>query len=373
MTRPIFTRFSCAGARLAATLILLVALPALLPVAFDAPALNVLALSQVRAQTAQSTPENLNNQDLQEDAPQSRAQQSKSSVPLRSNSPLLVEPVAPLELPGGGNADPARREEADDGAATRTLGAAMQEMVRRNPVVATIEGEEIRWRDVLESARDLPPEYRDRMESVFPALLDRLIDLKLLANAGRNSGLDENKDLRRRVRAYEDVLIRDAYVAEKITSQIPETEVRARYFEALRANAALTERHLRHVVVASRDEALAIVQSLDDGLDFAELARNYSIGDSAARGGDLGFMRRGSLEPGFANEAFDLQIGSYNRLPLRTEFGWHVIKVESERKAALPAFEELEPDLREGLARQRMNAVLKKLRNDADLEIFPDE
>ncbi|WP_282604194.1 peptidylprolyl isomerase [Pelagibius sp. Alg239-R121] len=304
---------------------------------------------------------------------QDGVQQTKPSIPLRQGSPLLVEPIAPLAGPQRPKGAAAGGSGDGGDASSQTLGSAMQEMIRRNPVVAVVEGEEIRWKDVLESARDLPPEYRRQIESIFPALLDRLIDLKLLANAGRDGGLDEDEDLQRRVKAYEDILVRDAYVARNIASKIPEADVRTRYFAVLRANAALSERHLRHVVVKSRAEARAVVQSLDDGLDFAELARSYSTGDSASRGGDLGFMRRDSLDPGFAAEAFDLRVGDYSRRPFRTEFGWHVIKVESERKAVLPTYEELAPKLREELARLRINGVLKKLRADADMELFPEK
>ena len=127
------------------------------------------------------------------------------------------------------------------------------------------------------------------------------------------------------------------------------------------------------MVVDSRDEALAVVQSLDDGLDFAELARNYSTGGSAADGGDLGFMRRENLNSDFAAEAFDLRVGAYSSRPIRTEFGWHVIKVEEERKAVLPTYDELAPKLRKDLARTRIGAVLKKLRAEADLDLFPEE
>lgn len=295
---------------------------------------------------------------------------AKPSVPLRQASPLTVEPIAPLPDVSPGTAVKERRGEA---VSPQTLGSAMQDMIRRNPVVAVVEGEEIRWVDVVESARDLPAEYQSRIESIFPALLDRLIDLKLLANAGREEDLDEDEALRRRARAFEDLLIRDAYVAANIAPKVPEADVRARYFEVLRANSALTERHLHHVVVGSRAEALAVVQSLDDGLDFAELARDYSTGDSAARGGDLGFIRRDSLDPGFAAAAFDLKVGTYGRRPLRTRFGWHVIKVESERKAELPTYEDLAPKLRDELVRQRINKVLKRLRSKADLELFPEQ
>ncbi|TQV73240.1 peptidylprolyl isomerase [Denitrobaculum tricleocarpae] len=350
------------------------AVPLRLQTLADGVGLNVrvVSLAQAESDLAPSNAESLPNLEYsaESDIPGSGAiPKSGSSVPAGRASPLVIEPIAP---PAGyvGNAvsKPGGAADVD----VLTLGSAMQEMIRRNPVVAEVDGEEIRWKDVIESAGDLPEEYQSRLESVFPALLDRLIDLKLLANAAREKDLDDDKDLRRRVKSYEDILLRDAYMAQTVAPDIAEADVRARYFEVLRANAGMTERHLRHVVVESREEALAVVQSLNDGLDFSELAKNYSIGGSAADGGDLGFMRRDSLAPDFAAAAFDLTVGSYSSRPLRTEFGWHVIKVEAERKASLPVYEELAPKLRDELARERIGAVLKKLRADADLDLFPE-
>ncbi len=333
---------------------------------------RVVSMAQAESDLAPSSAESLPTLDYAAESDISGSDatpKSDSSVPAGRASPLVIEPIEP---PAGsvGNAvsEPGRAADVD----VQTLGSAMQDMLRRNPVVAEVDGEAIRWKDVIESAGDLPEEYQSRLESVFPALLDRLIDLKLLANAAREKGLDDDKDLQRRVKSYEDILLRDAYMAQTVAPDIAEADVRARYFEVLRANAGMTERHLRHVVVESREEALAVVQSLDDGLDFSELAKSYSIGGSAADGGDLGFMRRDSLGSDFAAAAFDLAVGAYSSRPLRTEFGWHVIKVEAERKASLPVYEELAPKLRDELARERIGAVLKKLRADADLDLFPE-
>ncbi len=374
MRQPIYPGFLRFCASWACVVVVILAMPVSLQVPGDHTGWELLSGSPVQAQTGRELSGRDSLTDLEyvaaseisdSDIPKS----AEESLPLRRASPLVVEPIAP---PGEPLVTYAVETESAPGVDPRTLGSAMQDMMRRNPVVATVEGEEIRWKDVIESSGDLPEEYQSRIESVFPALLDRLIDLKLLANAARSRDLDEDETLQRRVRAYEDILLRDAYIAETVAPQIAEADVRARYFEVLRANAGTTERHLRHVVVESRDEAMAVVQSLDDGLEFAELARNYSIGGSAPNGGDLGFMRRDSLDDVFAAAAFDLRVGSYSKKPLRTEFGWHVIKVEGERKASLPVYETLAPKLREELARERISATLRKLRADADLDLFPE-
>ena len=399
MLRPVFRKFLRSGGtsahfpgvQTAVTAVVALSFSVFVPVNLNQAFWPPLEASRALAQTSEEVQTGEKGEAGENDLPnleyltqtevESAEDTSKTrpSVPLSRNSPLVVEPIAPLSEPGTGSGEGAAEDgqlskpQSDEATQSQTLGTAMQDMIRRNPVVAVVEGEEIRWNDVIDSAADLPEEYQSRIESVFPALLDRLIDLKLLANAGRQSGLDDDEALQRKVKTYEDTLIRDAYVAESIAAKIPEAELRTRYFQVLRANAAKTERHLRHVVVDSRDEALAVVQSLDDGLDFAELARNYSTGGSAANGGDLGFMRRESLNGDFAGEAFDLRVGTYSSRPIRTEFGWHVIKVEAERKAVLPTYEDLAPELRNELARQRIGAVLKKLRAEADLELFPEE
>jgi len=124
---------------------------------------------------------------------------------------------------------------------------------------------------------------------------------------------------------------------------------------------------------AAKDAALALADSvlllLRDGADFAELAKERSTGPSGPKGGDLGYFTADQMVPEFSEAAAALEPGSYTKEPAKTQFGWHVIKLEDRRTAAPPPFEELEQQLREQVARETLEVVLNDLRDGAEIEI----
>jgi peptidyl-prolyl cis-trans isomerase C len=133
---------------------------------------------------------------------------------------------------------------------------------------------------------------------------------------------------------------------------------------------AVEEVRARHILVKTEAEAKEVIAALAAGADFAELAKKRSIDPSAQQNdGDLGFFRRDTMVEPFAEAAFALEPGQTTREPVRTQFGWHVIRVE-ERRTVAPTFEEKEPELKEQVARETINALVAELRAKAKVERF---
>ena len=119
--------------------------------------------------------------------------------------------------------------------------------------------------------------------------------------------------------------------------------------------------------------ASEIIADLKKGEDFAELARKRSTGPSASAGGDLGYFSADQMVPEFAKAAFALDKGEFTETPVKTQFGWHVIKVEDRRPAAPPTVEEVSETLRAELSREIGAAYIQGLREKADVQRFdPD-
>ena len=239
-------------------------------------------------------------------------------------------------------------------------------------VIARVNGEEIRWSEIVESSASLPAEYTQRIESVFPALLQRMIDVTLLAQAGRELGLQNRASIKRRVKTYEDNLIRQAMV-DRLLEGVVSEEALAQAYEAeiARAESSLKVQ-ARHILVSSEASAREIVRALDGGADFVQLARQRSMGASARRGGDLGTFRLDRMPPAFAAAVRPLQAGVYTREPVQTEFGWHVILLEQRFDKRLPSFEETKAQLNRALARQAIDGMLEQLRGNARIEFMPE-
>jgi peptidyl-prolyl cis-trans isomerase C len=122
----------------------------------------------------------------------------------------------------------------------------------------------------------------------------------------------------------------------------------------------------------SEARAREVIAALDAGGDFAELAREHSLGPTAEQGGDLDYFTQDNMTPAFAQAAFTQGVGEYSRDPVQTEFGWHVIKVEDYRAEQPAAFSEMRERLREAIGREMMDELLRDLRGRAEIELYPE-
>ena len=260
----------------------------------------------------------------------------------------------------GGDAPP-------DPPATERLGAALQEIGRENPLLAVVNGKEIRWADIEKSAQALPEKMRSQLETIFPALLQRLIDVQLLVWAAREDGLAEDAEVRRLVAEYEDRVLSDTLIRRQVADRVTEDMLRARYHAKIAGLAARAEVWARHILLDSEARAREVIAALDAGADFATLARARSLGSTADQGGDLDYFTRDNMVPGFAAAAFALEVGQYSPDPVRTEFGWHVIKIEDRRTEGAVSFEGMRDELRESAIRELLDELLRDLRGRAEI------
>ena len=239
-----------------------------------------------------------------------------------------------------------------------------------NTVVARVDGTELRLSDVEAAQQNLPPQAQKLpLEQIYPMLLDRLVDGMLITQAGRKDHLDRNSEVQDRLKRYEDRLIQEAYLNRLVAPAETEDRLRADY-EAFVKEKASEEVHARQILVKTEDEAKSVIAELDKGADFAALAKKYSTDPGAASGGDLGYFKHDDMTKEFADAAFALPKGQYSKTPVKTEFGWHVIKVEDRRAGSPPSFEEARDQLKRDLAHEIIDAKLHDLRGAAKIEEF---
>lgn len=236
-------------------------------------------------------------------------------------------------------------------------------------VVARVDGHEIRVSDVEAAMAELPQEYRNAPpQALFGALLEQLIDRRLLLEQARARNLRDDLDVQRRLRQLEARVLEQAYLRHVIDSKVTEEAVRRRYEQEKENMTREKQVRARHILVKTREEAVEILRELSRGKDFAELAREKSIGPSKVDGGDLGFFTRDGMLPAFSQMAFSLREGEVARAPVQTQYGWHVIKVEEIREAAPPSFEEVKGEIRAQMADEAVEAELERLRKEARIE-----
>ena len=241
----------------------------------------------------------------------------------------------------------------------------------QDPVVATVAGGEIHLSEVIDSRSQLPQQYQSMpIEAMFPALVERLIDMRLVAREARANGLADDPDVRRELARIENQILSQVFLTRRIDAMITEEAVQARYDEHIAALPPDEEVSARHILLETEEDALAVIASLQGGADFIELAAEKSIGPSADRGGDIGYFGRGDVVPEFADAAFALEPGQTSETPVQSEFGWHVIKVDESRAVALPSLEEMRQQFVTEISRQLIAELIGELRDTVTVERF---
>lgn len=240
-----------------------------------------------------------------------------------------------------------------------------------DPVVATVDGAPIYRSDVLAVQRTLPAQFQQiPIEVLFPAVVERLIDTKLVVNAGRKEDLQNDQEVKRRIAGLEDRVIQEIYLSRKVEAGVNEQAVRERYEQLAKASPAKEEISARHILVQTEQQAKDVIAELKKGGDFSEIAKTKSMDPSGKQnGGDLGYFSREEMVPEFSEAAFKLKDGETTAAPIRTQFGWHVIRVEARRTQA-PSLEEMREQITNDLSQELVTGMVSKLREGAKVERF---
>ena len=240
-----------------------------------------------------------------------------------------------------------------------------------DPVVANIDGHPIHLTDLGKASDTLPDNLRALpFETLYPALLERMIDRQALVMMARRQNLDENPDVKREIGEAVDRVLEAAYLRREALSKVTDRAIQTRYSREYGSRPATEEVRARHILLASEAEANDVLAELKKGADFATIATARSKDPDSKRGGDLGFFRREQVWPGFADVAFALQPGQVGPKPIRNEFGWHVVKVEERRLVAPPSLPDVREAIRQALIAQEVRQVVKQARAQLPIHEF---
>ncbi|MEM8540820.1 MAG: peptidylprolyl isomerase [Pseudomonadota bacterium] len=201
------------------------------------------------------------------------------------------------------------------------------------------------------------------------AAMMALIDIKLLAKKAEEENFGDDDAFKKRIEFLRERALHNAIFEKDVVNAVTDEQVRARYDKEIAATPAENELKASHILVETEEEAKAIIEALDGGADFAELAKEKSTGPSGPNGGDLGYFTKGRMVPEFETAVFALDVGSYTKEPVKTQFGYHVIMSDDLRPIQPPAFEQVEEQIRSVVLREQYFNLLQSLRKEADIQI----
>ena len=238
-------------------------------------------------------------------------------------------------------------------------------------IVATVDGKPIFLSEIIGMAQRLPEQYRKMsLEAVYPSLLTRAIDSKLVILEGRRAGFSKDADVKKRLLDVEDQIISEIFLTKTIGSQVTEEALQKIYSETRSEMASGDQIKARHILLDNEEKAAEIIRKLKAGEEFAKLASEYSTGPSAASGGDLGWFGEGQMVPEFSKAAFALNPGDIVTKPVKTQFGWHIILVEDRKVSAPPSFDEAKEQLASTMSQKLMKELIETLRTKAKIVRF---
>ena len=240
----------------------------------------------------------------------------------------------------------------------------------KSDVVAVVNGKEINESDLVAFIQQLPPQLQSQVQMLMPQILDQLVNNALSSEAGRNAGLASDEEVQRRVSKIEDLIIGQTYLQRAIDERITDEKMEAAYQAFIAENPPQRELKARHILVETEEEAKSLIAELDGGADFAELAKAHSTGPSGASGGELPPFKEGEMVPAFSEAAFAMEVGSYSKEPVKTQFGYHVIKLEGSSMTEPPAKEAVEGQLRDKLSQEAVEEIYAELREGAEIDIL---
>jgi peptidyl-prolyl cis-trans isomerase C len=237
-----------------------------------------------------------------------------------------------------------------------------------DPVLAKVNGVEIRQSDVALAEEELAPS----LAQMDPAtkkdnVLSFLIDLRIVAKAAEDKKLENTEDFKKRLAFTRSRLLMDNLLATEGKAATTDEAMKKVYEEASKQITGEQEVRARHILVESEDDAKAVKAELDKGADFAEVAKKKSKDPGAADGGDLGFFTKEQMVPEFSAVAFTLEPGKISD-PVKSQFGWHIIKVEEKRSRQAPAFDQVKGQIETYVTRKAQADYVAKLREAAKVE-----
>lgn len=235
--------------------------------------------------------------------------------------------------------------------------------------VASVNGVYISKAALQELERDIAERTQGQS---FPKdkLIEELVQRELLVQEALQKQLDKSPEFIQKMESVRKSLLSQAALQNYLKSNpITDEEIKAEYEKNVGGDNNM-EYKARHILVKTEDEAKKIIEQLDKGAKFEELAKKSSTGPSGPEGGDLGWFSPSQMVTPFSEAVIALENGKYTTEPVETQFGWHVILREDSRQQVVPPLEEVKDQIVPFLQRQQVQTMMENLRAGAQVEIL---
>ena len=252
-------------------------------------------------------------------------------------------------------------------AASLTLGTFALGAVAQN--VAIVNGKAVPKERVQALAQQLERSGRPVTPEIESQIKQEVIAREIFMQEAQQKGLDATEDYRGQIElARQTILIRELFAEFQKNNPVTDADVKAEFDKFVASNSG-KEYRARHILVETEDQAKSIIANLKKGAKFDELAKKLSKDPgSGAKGGDLDWASPGNFVKEFSQAMVSLKKGQTTEAAVKTQFGYHIIRLDDVRDAQLPKFEDVKPQILQQLQQAKMNAYQQELRAKAKVE-----
>ncbi|MCC7304646.1 MAG: peptidylprolyl isomerase [Alphaproteobacteria bacterium] len=280
----------------------------------------------------------------------------------------LAQTAAPVEAANSAAEQPAAGEQQAAAPAAEDPAAKIKP---GNPVVAKVDGKDVNRMDVLNFMQNLPPQTRQMpLDKLFPLALDQVINSQIIVEKTKGVNLDSDPEVQKQMAMAKEQITRAVFLQKEVEKQMNEQKLKDAYDTYVKNFPKVEEVKASHILVKEEAKAKELIEKLNGGADFAQLAKENSTDGTAAKGGELGYFAQAEVVPDFAKAAFATAPGSYTKEPVKTQFGYHIIKAEDKRQRPPATFEEAKPLLEAQVRRDILENIVKEWREKAKVETF---
>lgn len=234
-------------------------------------------------------------------------------------------------------------------------------------VLAEVNGKAVTSDDFDREVKALPEYVRAMADTPQgrKEMIDTLIMRELILQQATKEGIDKSKEIDEKLVEMRKRLVIDTFLKKKVETEAKISDEELKKFYDQNVDKFKTGEQVKasHILVKTEEEAKKVLEQLKGGAKFDELAKKSSVDTSAAKGGDLGWFGKGNMVPAFEKAVFSLKEGETSGI-VRSEFGFHVIKLTGKRAAGTRPFDEVKDQIKNALMPQKQQQVFMKLKDD---------
>lgn len=238
-------------------------------------------------------------------------------------------------------------------------------------IVAVVNGDEIKKSDVINIIEQMPPQMQQLgADQLVNMAYEQAIGNTIIDQKTKYLKLEKDPEIAKKVKELKSQLVRTKYIENMIDAKITDEVVQDEYNQYLDNFEAVKEAKAAHILVEEKADAEAILKELNDGGDFAMLAKENSIDGSAEKGGELVFFTKEEVVPAFADVVFAMNVGDVTKAPVKSQFGYHIIRLDEMRDRPPMSLEDITPYIKQDLKRVVLSEVVAELKEGADIVKF---